>query len=633
VVYCISSVIILILLSIHIAPALLALFSTSRNVCLSFTAIPLLYYLWCYSTTVYSSYLVQYGYEVAFTMSALFTLLFLVFALVQHKRREDGEIMKELERAKNAEQEAKLEAIRANKAKGEFLASMSHEIRTPINAVLGIDEMILRECTDPQILDYAIKIKTSGQSLLYLINDILDLSKIESDQMDIDPVEYEPKTLISEILLMIEPRLDAKGLRLHYNIDPRIPSKLYGDDMRIQQILINLLTNAAKYTDEGKVTLTVELVEKTDNNVKLHFSVKDTGIGIKKEDQELLFESFRRVDLAHNKRIEGTGLGLSITLKLLRLMNSDLELQSVYGIGSDFHFTLQQQIIDAQEMGTFQKGFQEVAIADTYREGFIAPDAKVLAIDDNDLNLIVFKGLLKNSQMNIKTASSGQEALDIIKNEAFDLVFMDHLMPKMDGIEALQLILADNDLRKNAPVIIALTANAVVGAKEMYLQAGFSGYLKKPINGQELEKTIREFLPAEKLFDADTSLVVDVQEPQTVENYDNDIINQTIGINCCAGDRNFYYEVLKAFTLSNFPETLEKLYAEKNWKDYQITIHGIKSGAKSIGAMPLSELALDLELALKERNDVEYVISKHSTVLQAIAEVENTINEIVTKGA
>ncbi len=636
--YGIGSIIILIWLSRYAAPALLSLFSSSRKVCLLFTTIPFLYYLWCYSATVYTSYMEEHGYQVAFTMSALFTFMFLIFAIAQNKNREDIKIMKELEKAKNAEYLAKQEAIRANKAKGEFLASMSHEIRTPINAVLGLDEMILRECTDPQILDYAAKIKTSGQSLLFLINDILDLSKIESERMDITPSKYEPNKLISEILLMIEPRLNAKGLHLQYEIDSHIPSVLYGDDMRIRQILINLLTNAVKYTDEGKVTLSIQRISATEEDVLLRFSVRDTGIGIKEEDQETLFDSFRRVDLAHNKKIEGTGLGLSITLKLLRLMGSDLELQSIYGVGSDFHFDLRQKIVDTTNMGDFKKGFQEVTLTDTYRESFTAPNANILVVDDYDLNLVVFKGLLKNSQMNIKAALSGQEALQLIEKEHFDIVFMDHLMPHMDGLETLEHILKDNSLRQNAKVIIALTANAVVGAKEEYLQAGFSDYLKKPFRGQELEEILLKFLPPDMIqtpvftdtpaiFKTDSIEIIPTVPPDVI----SEVIDQKLGISFCDGDKEFYFEILHAFLQSDFSTTLNNYFIAQDWKGYQISIHGAKSGAKSIGAMPLSELAKDMELALKERNDTEYIITNHSFILREIEKLENAIHQLINQ--
>lgn len=639
IIYCISSVIILLLLSRYLVPSVRALFAKSRLRCLSFTAIPFLYYLWCYSTTIYSSYLKQHGYEVAFTMSALFTLLFLLFAVSQNKHQEDVAVMEQLERSKQ-------DAIRANRAKGDFLASMSHEIRTPINAVLGIDEMILRECNDPQILDYAAKIKSSGQALLYLINDILDLSKIDSDKMEITPSEYNPKQLISEVLLMIEPRADAKGLALHCDIDPRIPMRLYGDDMRLRQILINLLTNAVKYTSEGKITFSAHLLQKDNSEALLHFSVRDTGIGIKEEDRKLLFESFRRLDASQNKGIEGTGLGLNITRKLLQLMGSDLCLQSIYEIGSDFHFELKQKVIDTTEMGAFQKGFYLSSVTETYRESFYAPEAKILVVDDNDINLIVFKGLLKNSGMDIRTALSGQEALDLLEKENFDMVFMDHLMPAMDGIEALHRILENEVLHRHAKVVIALTANAISGAREFYLQEGFSGYLNKPVQGPELEKTFWEFLPPERISSVSPEVhPLPASSPQeqpepdetSVSGADNDTLpeqnslDQKLGLTCCGGDKAIYHEILNAFVQSDFTTLLNGYFSQQDWNGYRIAIHGTKSGAKSIGATPLATLALDMELALTERNDTAYIQLQHPVALSEIEKVETIIKEIMGK--
>jgi len=619
VIYCISSILILILLSRYLVPSIQALFGKSRSTCLLFTAIPFLYYLWCYVTTVYTSYLRQYGYEVAFTMSALFTLLFLIFAVSQSKHQDDAALMKELEQSKK-------EAILANQAKGDFLARMSHEIRTPINSVLGIDEMILRECDDPQIIDYASKIKTSGQTLLQLINDILDISKIESNKMEITLVEYEPKKLLSEVLLLIEPRASAKGLKLYCEFDSHIPCKLYGDDMRIRQVLINLLTNAVKYTKEGKITFTVQLIQKNEESALLHFSVKDTGIGIKEEDHSLLYESFQRLDISKNKGIEGTGLGLSITHKLLQLMNSNLQLKSVYGVGSDFHFTLKQNIADSCEMGNYQKEML-LSPTDIYHEGFYAPTAKVLVVDDNHINLVVFKGLLKNSGMHIQTAMSAKEALEFIRNESYDLVFMDHMMPGMDGIEALHHILADEHLHLHAQIIIALTANAITGAKEYYLQEGFSGYISKPVHGPDLEKIILDFLPPDKI--QHTSYEEALTQPTDTADTGDNILDQQLGLSICMGNKSFYHEILKAFLQSEFQNTLQNYYSNEDWKNYQIVAHGVKSAAKSIGATPLSELAKDMEFALKEQNNTEFIRSQHPVILQEIRKLETLIQEII----
>lgn len=533
------------------------------------------------------------------------------------KLRMTTQLMKEKEAAENASQ-----------AKSEFLASMSHEIRTPINAVLGIDEMILRECKDPQILDYAEKIKTSGQNLLYLVNDILDISKIESKKMELLLEEYEPKQLFSEVLLMIEPRVSTKKLSLCCDIDPQIPARLSGDAIHIRQILTNLLTNAVKYTNEGKITFSVHVAKRTETEVLLHFSVKDTGIGIKEEDYALLFESFKRLDNSKTRETEGTGLGLSIAHKLLQLMDSDLCLQSIYGLGSDFHFVLKQNIIDITEMGTFEKERPVSSVTKTYHEGFYAPSAKILVVDDTPMNLVVFKGLLKNSGMHIQTAASGQEALEQISQESFDLVFMDHLMPTMDGIETLHHILENEALHAHAKNIIALTANAITGAKEFYLQEGFSGYLSKPIYGPKLEKIILEFLPAELV---QLTSPADIPSENSSFATEQSILDQQLGISLCAGNIEIYQEVLKAFVQSNLAEPLQDYFAKGDWNNYRIAIHGIKSAAKSIGAAAFAELAETMELALKERNDIAFIATHHPEALRKLEALETYIQELLNK--
>lgn len=638
-IYCISSVIIMGLLVRFVAPSLFGLFSESKKVCFYYSIVPTIYYIWSYSATVYTSYLRQNGYKVAVTMSAVFALLFLIFNVVEYKKKQHEQRVAILEQERLAEEMEKNEAMRTSKAKGEFLASMSHEIRTPINAILGIDEMILRECDDPLILDYASKIKIAGQSLLYLVNDILDLSKIESERMDITMSEYNPQKLIAEVLLMIEPRAQVKGLELKYDIDADIPRKLFGDDMHVKQILINILTNAVKYTEEGSVTLSVKVVSQSEEDVMLYFSVKDTGIGIQEEDREAMFESFRRVNIARNRSIEGTGLGLSITLKLLQLMDSKLQFESEYGKGSDFYFYLPQKILDAEGIGLYENGFYEMAVSDTYWEGFVAPEAKILVVDDNELNLLVFTGLMKNSQMDIRTATSGYDAIDMIRTEKFDMVFMDHLMPKMDGIETLHHILNEPELLENAGYVIALTANAVAGAEEEYLSLGFDGYLKKPIDGGAVEQTIRKYLPKYKVHDVefvkteydDHENAVNEESFLNMEIVDEQIIDQSIGLQYCSGDWEFYREIMEAFLYSRFVDLIEARRESEEWEEYRISIHGIKSGAKSIGAMGLAKLAESSELALKERNDIEFAKEHHEEVILEIKNVEECILKLLDR--
>lgn len=391
-------------------------------------------------------------------------------------------------------------AVKAGNAKTEFLANMSHEIRTPINAVLGMNEMILRECKDQKMLEYAENIQSAGRTLLSLINDILDFSKIESGKMEIVPVEYRPSNLVGDLVNVIKDRLAAKNLEFHLEIDESIPSVLRGDDVRVRQIITNLLTNAAKYTKKGSVTLQMKLVEKKENAVKLYVAVKDTGIGIKEEDRDKLFVSFQRLDVKKNRTIEGTGLGLTIVQSLLQRMESNLQVDSVYGEGSTFSFELQQEIVDAAPMGTFQihreTGTLEGELK--WEKTMSAPDAKVLVVDDTEMNLKVAKHLLKWTGVQTDTASGGRSAIEMLKEKRYDVIFLDHMMPELDGIETLHII-REEKLAEGVP-FVALTANAIQGARQEYLAAGFQDYLSKPITGESIGKMLFKYLPKEKII-------------------------------------------------------------------------------------------------------------------------------------
>ncbi len=439
------------------------------------------------------------------------SFLMILFSLETPDYRKLMQTMDELEEARKEAEESKKEAEKANRVKSDFLANMSHEIRTPINAILGFDEIILRESDNDDITDYASNIKRSGQTLLVIINDILDFSKIESGKMEIIPADYYTKVMISDIVLMIMPRASEKGLSIKCDIDEKIPRKLHGDDMRIRQVLINLLTNAVKYTEKGEVTLGAELVGK-DKNAKVRFFVKDTGIGIRKEDQKGLFEAFRRVDEKKNRNIEGTGLGLAICVLTLDLMDSELTLESEYEKGSEFSFVLEQEIVDETPVGRFSVGgYGESTRVEITRESFKAPDAHVLVVDDVKMNLNVFKQLLKNTDMQIDTASGGEQSLEMIRKGNYDIVFMDHLMPEMDGIETLKKGIEEGIIDLKKIPVIALTANAIMGAKEMFLSEGFSDYLSKPIESNKLAEMLVKYLPGEKVIFVDHRAKPDAQ--------------------------------------------------------------------------------------------------------------------------
>lgn len=394
--------------------------------------------------------------------------------------------------------EEKRRADLANQAKSRFLANMSHEIRTPINAVIGMNEMILRESGEETITSYAADVHYAAKSLLGIINDILDFSKIESGKMEITPVEYPLSDTIMDLYNLIAQRAKEKGLFFVLNVDPALSSVLYGDNVRIKQIITNLLTNAVKYTEKGKVEFTVS-GKAHDGVQELTVRIADTGIGIRKEDREKLFAAFERIEEKRNHNIEGIGLGMSITLSLLKLMDSELLVESEYGKGSAFTFTVKQKIINPAPVGTFEEWERRLPKEFSSDACFTAPDAKILIVDDNRMNRRVFTALLKRTQVQVTQAQSGMEALDLTREQRFDLIFMDHLMPDMDGIETLHQIRRERkNLCKDVPVVI-LTANAVVGAKEGYLAEGFDAYLAKPIESAKLETLIRECLPSKKI--------------------------------------------------------------------------------------------------------------------------------------
>lgn len=392
---------------------------------------------------------------------------------------------------------SKEEALQANMAKSDFLSNMSHEIRTPINAILGMNEMIIRECEDKEILSYANNIQMAGKSLLSLVNDVLDFSKIESGKMELIENEYSSRSLINDLVNMISLRAEEKKLAFEMEVDSRLPVGLRGDETRIRQVIINLLTNAVKYTQEGFVQLTVRLLSAEHNEAVIRVEVKDSGVGIRQEDRDKLFESFKRIDENKNRTIEGTGLGLSITTKLLKLMGSQLDVESTYGEGSTFAFTIAQKITDRSELGDYKTAYNQSKEGTAKKEVFEAPEARVLIVDDNLMNLQVAKGLLKDTKMKVDTADTGKKALEIIANKHYDIIFMDHLMPEMDGIETLHLIKKIEENPCEDTPIIALTANAVVGAKEQYIEEGFSDYLSKPIEVVKLYAMVQKYLPSE----------------------------------------------------------------------------------------------------------------------------------------
>ncbi len=398
----------------------------------------------------------------------------------------------------NVAKQQKKEIEELNQAQNRFFSSMSHEIRTPINTIIGLNEMILREEVSDEVAEDAYNIQNASRMLLSLINDILDMSKIRSGKMDIVPVVYDVGAMLSDLVNMIWVRAREKGLAFHINVEQSIPAQLYGDEVRIKQILINLLNNAVKYTPEGSVTLSIQCRKKENDTVYVTYSVSDTGMGIRKESIPYLFSAFKRVDEEQNRYIEGTGLGLSIVKQLVTLMDGDIEVNSVYTKGSTFLVTLPQKQIGENQIGELDLETRHtMRRREHYRSIFEAPRARVLIVDDNDANLMVAEKLLQDTKVGVDTASSGQECLKMALQTRYDVIFMDHLMPVMDGIECLHLLRSQSGgLNGETPVVI-LTANAGGQNQALYKREGFDGYLLKPVSGSQLETELLRHLPRE----------------------------------------------------------------------------------------------------------------------------------------
>ena len=522
----------------------------------------------------------------------------------------------------NKMQEAKSAAERASNAKSRFLANMSHEIRTPINTIMGMDEMIIREIPEGvpkpyymSVVGYAYDIKAAAETLLSLINDILDISKIESGKMNLVEQEYDISQQIQNIVTMIKVRSKQKNLDFSVDIDENIPRMLYGDQGKIKQIVLNLLTNAVKYTDIGGFKLSVTMPEKDGDSCKLRFSVKDTGIGVKEEDMDKLFSAFDRLDERKNSGIQGTGLGLHISKQFSDLMGGKIWCESSYGKGSDFIFEVRQKIISDEPIGVFKEE-GSLHIRGPYIPKFVAPDVKVLIVDDSEMNLKVIEGLLRATKMQIVTALSGKAGIELIKKTAFDLVILDHMMPEMDGVEALKIIREEGF---EMPVL-ALTANYFADAEEVYKSYGFDGYIPKPVDGKLLETVIRNCLPKEKVVDQEFESVFGLSERDLPENMT--WLKNVDSIDMEEGIKNSGGAFLLAFSLKMFYDTiddhckvLEKAIEDKDYKLYTVKVHALKASAKIVGAMKLSKMAAELEKAGKNA-DYDYIAGNHKALIE-----------------
>ncbi len=549
-------------------------------------------------------------------------------------------------------------ADEANQAKSSFLADMSHEIRTPINAVLGMNEMVLRECHQVQagactgsaallssfenIAAYAGNIERAGKNLLSIINDILDFSRIEAGKTRIVEGNYRFSSMLNDVSNLVLFKAKEKGLHFHIQVEETLPDGLYGDEAHVRQILANILVNAVKYTDRGYVRMHICAAPggrmEVGGTVYLIIAVTDTGIGIKPEDMEKLFAKFQRVDLEVNSTVEGTGLGLAITQSLLTMMHGTIQVESVYGEGSTFTVTLPQKITSLEPVGNIQKRLDpDVLSSGVYEVTFRAPDARILIVDDTPMNLTVATALLKDTGIRIDTAGDGEEALHLAQSNAYDLILMDQRMPKMDGVEALHRIKAqEGSANRNTPVL-CLTADAVIGAKERYMAEGFTDYLAKPIDSHVLEQMMLRYLPKRKV----------VVVPKGTQNAGQEAsgasqdmyaplrqagINPEAGLLYCRNDNAIYRTFLREYAIGadETQRQLGKYYDAKDWKNYSILVHSLKSTSKTIGAAALSQIAGRLQAAADEGRVSDLAVD-HGIMLNLYANIVLAIRSLETK--
>ena len=566
-------------------------------------------------------YVVQ---EVVISLGIIFVSLIVAGIVNSLITEQNHRLLDALRKEKRSQQEAEA----ANMAKSSFLANMSHEIRTPINAILGMNEMILREEKDPAIRGYAGNIQASGNSLLSIVSDVLDISKIESGKLEIIPVDYEVNSLISDCCNMAAGRAKAKELELLVECADNVPMKLCGDETHIRQIIMNLLTNAVKYTEKGTVKLIVS-GRFTDGGFVLKVDVSDTGIGIAEENLPQLFTQFQRFDLQRNRNIEGTGLGLSIVKRLCDLMSGTITARSVLGSGSTFTVELPQKVVDSTPCGGVNLNYSAGAEHE-YHHSFEAPEAKILAVDDLPVNLLVIANLLKETRIKIDTAGSGRECLDKCSQQKYDLILMDHMMPEMDGVLTFEKLHGDKSSPNFETPVIMLTANALAGMREQYMDVGFADYVSKPVRGAKLEEAIRRNLPESLIKPASPEIPAEAvsTEPSGFADICSAVpeLNVNAALQYCCGSAELLNDLLHDFTENDHFSDLKAAFEEKRWEDYRRHAHSLKSTSLMIGLTGLSERARASELALKS-GCTEFAELNHDSLIEEYSSLLGKIKD------
>ena len=545
--------------------------------------------------------------------------------------------------------EMREKAEAANRAKSDFLANMSHEIRTPMNAVVGMSELLIEESRGRKMYDYAYNIKSAALNLLSIINDILDLSKVEAGKMELVEDHYYVQVMIKDTINLVQVAAEQKGLQMKVDMSGDIPYQLFGDEGRIRQVLINIINNAIKFTKEGLVSMSVSSSYIDDEYINLNFVIEDTGIGIRQEDMGTIFEAFQQLDMKKNRKSEGTGLGLPITKKLVDLMQGDIQVESEYGKGTKFTIRIKQKVVDKRTV-------QEVPMTRGEIENkkgkmFVCKEYKVLVVDDNLINRKVATAMLASYAFQIHEANSGSMAIELVKKHDYDMIFMDHMMPEMDGVEATRIIRTECGEKAKKTIIIALTANAIQGAREMYLENGFKDFLSKPFERTQMHELLERWIPKEKREYVEEVKVKhkemrkkaskDVKHGKKAEEVEpeNELakclmngVNVWETVNCLDGGLDRYLELLQEFLEDGITkkERIYHLAQKKDYDTYLIEVSTLNLAAMNIGAEDLSKEAKEHEEAIKE-GSYEFVDCKYAQLIMNYERILTEIERVLKK--